>query len=150
MIAFLLNLTVKSNIAKQSFLVLVTTFNEGIVKTDQPIFLEELSRLATSQMALSLAMNFTATLLLASRIWYITRDEVLRRVITITVESASLTGVAQIIHIAFYQAQFPGIYFISDTTVQILALAPLIMIILTSVSIPGFLLNSDGTNHMKE
>ncbi|KAJ7165679.1 hypothetical protein C8R43DRAFT_987286 [Mycena crocata] len=181
MFAFLLNLTVKTNIAKQYLLVMVNLFSdilltwrvymvwernwkisivpavlcacafvsgiataidESIVKPGQPIFLKQISRWATSQFSLSLAMNLATTILIASRIWYVTRVvrdtspdrmEPYWRVIIIIVESASVAAVAQIIQLAFYETKFPGIYFISDTVVQILTLAPLIIIILVGV-----------------
>jgi hypothetical protein len=107
---------------------LQTAIDESLVKPGQPIFLKQISRWATSQFSLSLAMNLTTTLLIASRIWFVTRvvreitPEHMKpywRVIIIIVESASVAAVAQIIQLAFYETKFPGIYFISDTVVQI-------------------------------
>ncbi|KAJ7154263.1 hypothetical protein C8R46DRAFT_1298188 [Mycena filopes] len=182
MIAFLLNITVKTNVAKQYMLVMVNLFSdmllvwrvymvwdknlkitaipavlcagafltgiataidESIVKPGQPIFFKKIASWATSQFSLSLAMNVTTTILIASRIWYATR--VVRevtpthmapywRVIVIIIESASIAAVAQIIQLAFYETKFPGIYFISDTVVQIVTMAPLIIIGLVGVS----------------
>ena len=73
-------------------------------------------------------MNVTATLLIASRIWYVTRElrkfnpDLMRtywRIIILIVESASLAAVMQVLELAFYEAKFPVIYFIADSTVQI-------------------------------
>lgn len=74
-------------------------------------------------------MNLSTTLLIASRIWYATREireftpEYMRpynRIIIVLVESASAAAVAQIIQLAFYETKFPGIFFISDSVVQII------------------------------
>ncbi|KAJ6622601.1 hypothetical protein B0H10DRAFT_891831 [Mycena sp. CBHHK59/15] len=108
--------------------------DESIVTPGQPIFFSRIARWATSQFSLSLAMNLTTTLLIASRIWFVTRvvrsviPENMKpywRIIIIIVESASVAAVAQIIQLAFYETKFPGIYFISDTVVQIVTIAPL-------------------------
>lgn len=82
----------------------------------------------TPQFVLSLAMNVTTTLLIASRIWYVTRNvrkltpehmQPYWRIIVIIIESASVATFVQIIQLAFYETKFPGAYFISDTVVQI-------------------------------
>ncbi|KAK7036780.1 hypothetical protein VNI00_011446 [Paramarasmius palmivorus] len=181
-IAYFLNLTVSSNIAKQFLLVIVNLFSdmlltwrvyliwqrnwmitlipaflcvgafvcgivtgvyESLFEPGQSIFLSKISSWATSQFSLSLAMNVTTTILIASRIWYVTKGvremtpEYMKpywRIIVIVVESASVAAVAQIIQLAFYVQKFPGIYFISDTIVQIVAMAPLIIIVLVGMS----------------
>uniref|UniRef100_A0A0W0FIU2 Uncharacterized protein n=1 Tax=Moniliophthora roreri TaxID=221103 RepID=A0A0W0FIU2_MONRR len=181
-IAYLLNITEPSNVAKQFLLVFVNLFSdmlltwrvyliwqrnltitlipaflctgtfvcgivtgsyETLVQPGQTIFLARISSWATSQFSLSFAMNVSTTILIASRIWYVTKDiretmpeymEPYLRIIVIVVESASLAAVAQIIQLAFYVEKFPGIYFISDTIVQIVAMAPMIIIVLVGMS----------------
>ncbi len=73
-------------------------------------------------------MNFTATVLIASRIWYITGRGAVQnrahlklywRIIIIIIESASFTAFVQIVQLGFYAAKFPGTYFVSDCAVQI-------------------------------
>ncbi|KAJ7600894.1 hypothetical protein C8J56DRAFT_911547 [Mycena floridula] len=169
MIAFLFNITVGTNVAKQYMLVMVNLFsdillawrvymvwggnwkitmipataiNESLVTPGDTVFLKKISRWATAQFSISLAMNVTTTLLIASRIWYVTQNvrqfspEHMKpywRVIVTIIESASVAAVAQIIQLAFYETKFPGVYFISDTVVQIVTMAPLIIIVLVGV-----------------
>ncbi|ESK90603.1 hypothetical protein Moror_4239 [Moniliophthora roreri MCA 2997] len=122
---------------------IVTGTYETFVQPGQTIFLARISSWATSQFSLSLAMNVSTTILIASRIWYVTKDirktmpEYMKpywRIIVIVVESASLAAVVQIIQLAFYVEKFPGIYFISDTIVQIVAMAPMIIIVMVGMS----------------
>jgi len=182
MTAYLLNITVKSSLAKQYTVVLVNLFSdilitwrvymvweknwkicvipallcagvftagiaagvyEGLVVPGESIFLKKISSWATAQFSMSLAMNVTATLLIASRIIYVTRQlrqlnpELMRtywRVIVIIVESAFAAAVMQILELAFYEAKFPVVYFIADSTVQIVAMAPLLIIVLVGLT----------------
>ncbi|KAJ7166611.1 hypothetical protein C8R46DRAFT_1271410, partial [Mycena filopes] len=184
MAAFLVNLTVKSNVAKQILLAMVNLFSdtlltwrvymvwgkrwtigilpavltvaseESLVEPGQSVFLKQISQWGTAQFASSLAMNLTATILIASRIWYVTR--ILRevspermgpywRIITIVVESASSAAVAQIIQLAMYEAKFPGVYFISDSVVQVVTMASLTIVILVGAG--GQYKNGLGTSY---
>ncbi|KAF9459524.1 hypothetical protein BDZ94DRAFT_1171491 [Collybia nuda] len=181
MLVFLYDLTVKTNVAKQYFLVMVNLFSdilltwrvymvwernwkvttipatlcaatftsgivtaiyESIVQPGQTIFLKRISHWASAQFSLSLAMNLTTTLLIASRIWYVTREvrefspektRAYKWVVVVLVESASVAAFAQIVQLAFYESKFPGIFFISDGVVQVVTMAPLIIIVLVGV-----------------
>ncbi|THH32712.1 hypothetical protein EUX98_g1431 [Antrodiella citrinella] len=180
MTAYLLDITVKSSIAKQYTLVMVTeplfrhsdylegphgmgeeledichtgaaskvtgittAVYESLVAPGQSIFLKKISSWASAQFSLSLVMNVSATILIASRIFYVTRElrqhnpglmRTYWRIIVIIVESASLAAVMQILELAFYEAKFPVIYFIADSTVQIVAMAPLLIIVLVGLT----------------
>jgi len=121
---------------------IATAINESIVTPGDTVFLKTISHWASSQFSISLAMNLTTTLLIASRIWYMTQDvrkhspqDMKRywRVIVIIIESASVAAFWQIIQLAFYESKFTGVYFISDTTVQIVTMAPLLIIILVGL-----------------
>ncbi|KAF9049596.1 hypothetical protein BDZ89DRAFT_1154457 [Hymenopellis radicata] len=177
MIAYLLDITQHSNVAKQYLLVAVNLFadmlltwrvylvwDKSILITLMPallgtsvfiagidcncgkprrpgetIFLARLSSWALAQLSLALVMNFTATTLIASRIWYITGRGAVQnrmhlklywRIIVIIIESASFTAFVQIVQLAFYATKFPGTYFVSDCVVQINTMAPLMIIVL--------------------
>ncbi|KAF8914944.1 hypothetical protein CPB85DRAFT_469470 [Mucidula mucida] len=178
MIAYLLDLTQHTNVAKQYLLVTVNLFSdmlltwrvylvwdksilitlmpvllctsvfiagigtailESLVVPGETIFLGRISSWALAQFSLSLVMNFTATVLIASRIWYITGRGAVQnrahlklywRIIIIIIESASFTAFVQIVQLGFYAAKFPGTYFVSDCAVQIVTMAPLMIIVL--------------------
>ncbi|TCD70386.1 hypothetical protein EIP91_003740 [Steccherinum ochraceum] len=182
MTLYLLDITVKSNIAKQFLVVIVNLFSdvlitwrvymvwernwkvavlpallcagvftsgtsaavyESLVVPGQSIFLQRLARWGTAQLALSLTMNVTATVLIAFRIWFVTREvrrsnsEMTRmywRIIVVIVESASFAAVMQTLELALYEAKSPVIYFIADTTVQVVAMSPLLIIVLVGLT----------------
>jgi hypothetical protein len=117
-------------------------------------------------------MNVTATFLIASRIWWVTRSIPARgtdssmsrsdppsfrpgrgaegafnrwkrhnrqywRLLVIMIESAACAAVIQVIQLAFYISKFSGIYFINDSTVQVMAISPLLIIALVGLTSVG-------------
>ncbi|KAI0746297.1 hypothetical protein C8Q80DRAFT_1174410 [Daedaleopsis nitida] len=106
------------------------------------IFVSHFSRFATTQFALSLTNNVLVTLLIAGRIWYVTRDirryhhntsSDYRRAVIMVVESGALYAFTQVIQLAFYVAKFPGLYFVSDTFIQIMAIVPTSVVLLVAL-----------------
>lgn len=106
------------------------------------IFVAHLSRFATTQYALSLTNNVLVTGLIAGRIWYSTRKlsvmgrthtVVYRRAILIMIESGSLYALTQIIQLSWYVAKFPGLYFVSDSFVQIMAIVPTSVVLVVAL-----------------
>ena len=53
-----------------------------------------------------------------------THTAVYRRAILIMIESGSLYALTQIIQLSWYVAKFPGLYFVSDSFVQIMVSIP--------------------------
>ncbi|KAI0794372.1 hypothetical protein C8Q74DRAFT_1248351 [Fomes fomentarius] len=106
------------------------------------IFVSHFSRFATTQYALSFTNNVLVTCLIAGRIWYATRDvrryngnigSEYRRAIILVVESGALYALTQVIQLAFYAAKFPGLYFVSDTFIQIMAIVPTSVVLLVAL-----------------
>ncbi|KAI0709635.1 hypothetical protein C8T65DRAFT_648652 [Cerioporus squamosus] len=106
------------------------------------IFVSHFSRFATTQYALSLTNNVLVTALITGRIWYVTRDirrldqsvgSDYRRAIIMVVESGSLYAFTQVIQLAFYVAKFPGLYFVADSFVQIMAIVPTSVVLLVAL-----------------
>ncbi|KAI0365177.1 hypothetical protein BV20DRAFT_973470 [Pilatotrama ljubarskyi] len=106
------------------------------------IFVAHFSRYATTQYVLSLTNNVLVTSLIAGRIWYVTRDVRLaqpplgfeyRRVILLVLESGALYAFTQILQLAFYVAKFPGLYFVADSFVQIMAITPTTLVLVVAL-----------------
>ncbi|KAF8636049.1 hypothetical protein AX17_003833 [Amanita inopinata Kibby_2008] len=186
---------------------LASAIEIAIAHPGQSIFLKRISNFATAFFSLTLVMNVTATFLIASRIWWVTRDvralahststppsphispsaftpshsasdpsnpsssflppsstaapgsasnkgsrsytlppsNAIRtfkkynkqyyRLIVLIVESAAFAAFALILELGFYAANFPGIYFIGDSVVQIVAMSPLIIIAFVGLSL---------------
>lgn len=107
------------------------------VTPGQNIFAKQISTWGKAQFSLSLAMNVSATLLIAARIWWVTRPirahnpqrmKPYWRIIVIIIESAAFAAFAQTIELAFYASNFPGVFFVADSVVQIVAMNPLLII----------------------
>ncbi|THH19119.1 hypothetical protein EW146_g1989 [Bondarzewia mesenterica] len=122
---------------------MATAAYENLVIPGQSIFLKNISTWGLAQFSLSLTMNVIATILIASRIWYVTRDvrrfnpehmQTYWRVIILVIESASFAALAQVVELSFYAAKFPGVYFIADSSVQIISIAPLSIIVLVGLT----------------
>ncbi|KAM5544435.1 hypothetical protein V8D89_002095 [Ganoderma adspersum] len=106
------------------------------------IFVSHLSRFATTQYALSLTNNVLVTALIAGRIWYTTRTltaigrahtAVYRRAILIMIESGALYALTQVLQLSWYVAKFPGLYFVADSFVQIMAIVPTSVVLLVAL-----------------
>ncbi|PIL27359.1 hypothetical protein GSI_10506 [Ganoderma sinense ZZ0214-1] len=106
------------------------------------IFVSHLSRFATTQYAISLTNNVFVTGLITGRIWYVTRDicasesttsSDYRRAILIVIESGALYALTQVVQLAWYVAKFPGLYFVADSFVQIMAIVPTSVVLLVAL-----------------
>ncbi|KAI0644289.1 hypothetical protein C8Q79DRAFT_975276 [Trametes meyenii] len=106
------------------------------------IFVAHLSRFATTQYALSLTNNVLVTALIAGRIWYLTKeirrtDRVIgteyRRAILLVIDSGALYALTQVLQLAFYVAKFPGLYFVADSFVQIMAIVPTSVVLVVAL-----------------
>ncbi|KAI1798387.1 hypothetical protein LXA43DRAFT_1088494 [Ganoderma leucocontextum] len=106
------------------------------------IFVSHFSRFATTQYAISLTNNVLVTSLIAGRIWYVTRDvraggyatgSDYHRAILVIIESGALYALTQIIQLAWYVAKFPGLYFVADSFVQIMAIVPTSVVLLVAL-----------------
>ncbi|KAK7441228.1 hypothetical protein VKT23_016708 [Stygiomarasmius scandens] len=95
---------------------------------------------------------------IAGRIWFMTRDirkfskrsnNQYWRLVVLIIESASVAAVAQTLELAFYSSNFPGVYFIADSVVQIISIAPLSIIVFVGLTHEG---NSNiyGTTYDQE
>ncbi|EJD04374.1 uncharacterized protein FOMMEDRAFT_155503 [Fomitiporia mediterranea MF3/22] len=107
------------------------------VTPGQNIFAKQIAAWGKGQFSLSLAMNVSATLLIAARIWWVTRPMRIHdpnrmkpywRIIVIVIESAAFAVLAQTIELAFYASNFPGVFFVADSVVQIVSMNPLLII----------------------
>ncbi|KAI1798369.1 hypothetical protein LXA43DRAFT_1056538 [Ganoderma leucocontextum] len=106
------------------------------------IFVSHFSRFATTQYAISLTNNVLVTSLIAGRIWYVTRDvraggyatgSDYHRAILVVIESGALYALTQIVQLAWYVAKFPGLYFVADSFVQIMAIVPTSVVLLVAL-----------------
>lgn len=108
----------------------------------------QIKRWGQVTVALPLGMNLSATILIVARIWYVTRHlrrnscslavnnssgtlgRTLKgvnstlmarywRIIRVVVESAALAAFMQTVEVVFYFSDFPGVYFVADSTYQI-------------------------------
>ncbi|KAM6496794.1 hypothetical protein JOM56_007267 [Amanita muscaria] len=102
----------------------------AVSRPGSSIFQTGTNQLGTTMMALSLVMNVTSTFLIASRIWWVTRERNPQywRLVVLIIESASLAAFVQILLLSFYTAKFPAVYFVADTSVQTAAMSPLMII----------------------
>ncbi|KAK2463916.1 hypothetical protein APHAL10511_004088 [Amanita phalloides] len=147
---------------------IATAISIALAEPGQSIFIAQIARFGIAALSMSLAMNATATFLIASRIWWVTRRVVGQRIslspssdsplpftgseafagvlvggclgiwkrhnrrywrlVVILIESASSAAFIQVIGLASYAAKSPIIYFLADSTVQIVAIAPLLII----------------------
>jgi len=130
---------------------LVSATYIALVKPGDTIFLAKIASWGTPLFSTTLATNLLCTLLIAGRIYFCTRDlgdffpSVKRqysRVISIVVESAAISAFAQTIELSFYSAQFPGVYFVADTTAQINTFVPMLIVVVVGLHSP-----QDGTSY---
>nr|VWO96289.1 Ketoreductase CTB6 (EC (Cercosporin toxin biosynthesis cluster protein 6) [Ganoderma boninense] len=106
------------------------------------IFVSHFQRFATTQYAISLTNNVLVTSLISGRIWYVTREvrtsgyatgSDYRRAILVVIESGALYALTQVIQLAWYVAKFPGLYFVADSFVQIMAIVPTSVVLLVAL-----------------
>ncbi|KAF8626967.1 hypothetical protein AX15_004607 [Amanita polypyramis BW_CC] len=140
----------------------------AVTQPGETIFIKNITRFGTAMFTMSFLMNATATFLIASRIWWITRsmhsltgskshlspsnlpsithadsgvhynhdnlsnwrrqNRKYNRLIVLVIESASFAAFIQLVDLIFYAAKFPGVYFITDSEVQIIAISPLLIV----------------------
>ncbi|KAF8342547.1 hypothetical protein F5887DRAFT_1076151 [Amanita rubescens] len=141
----------------------------AVAQAKQSIVLHTITRFSDAFISMSLITNVTTTVLIASRIWWVTRsvssmgddsstslhshpspsrsrrgrgggsaegafntwkrrNKQYWRLVIVIVESAACAAFMQIIELAFYTSNFPGIHFVADSTVQVVAISPLLII----------------------
>ncbi|KIY53707.1 hypothetical protein FISHEDRAFT_26027, partial [Fistulina hepatica ATCC 64428] len=121
-------------------------FGQGIVfaqaKTTHSAFNPVLERWNGSLFSLSLATNVVCTVLVAGRIWYLTKDlapvvDVVsfrsRRILALVVESAMVYSAALAIEITLYFVGSNAFYIVYDPIGQLTAIVPTSIIVITSL-----------------
>ncbi|EIN04005.1 hypothetical protein PUNSTDRAFT_139046 [Punctularia strigosozonata HHB-11173 SS5] len=118
----------------------LATFSEINVRSS--IFTVRFTQRATAQYAFSLCNNVVTTALIAGRIMWVTDgmkgmfDGAQRkywRVILVVIESGAVYAFTQIIQLSFYVSKFPGIYFVADSFVQIMAIVPTMIVVVVGM-----------------
>ncbi|KAJ3975776.1 hypothetical protein EV361DRAFT_431448 [Lentinula raphanica] len=133
----------------------VCGFGQAVIfaeaRTTHSAFGSNLERWNGSLFSLSLATNVVVTTLIATRIWWVSRqinplhDSAFkyRRVLILVIESGAIYSSALVIEITLYFLNNNAFYIIYDPIAQLTAIVPTIIIVLTSLGLTSADLNSE-------
>ncbi|KAK7441227.1 hypothetical protein VKT23_016708 [Stygiomarasmius scandens] len=165
MTKFLLDISQPTNVAKQFMVVFANLFSDTLiiwrvftVWQKQYLICLPVVFMALGVFVTGMASPIVEAQAIAGRIWFMTRDirkfskrsnNQYWRLVVLIIESASVAAVAQTLELAFYSSNFPGVYFIADSVVQIISIAPLSIIVFVGLTHEG---NSNiyGTTYDQE
>ena len=133
----------------------VCGFGQAVIfaeaRTTHSAFGSNLERWNGSLFSLSLATNVVVTSLIASRIWWVSRQNSslhdssfkYRRVLLLVIESGAIYSSALVIEITLYFLNNNAFYIIYDPIAQLTAIVPTMIIVMTSLDLTSAALDSE-------